>query len=121
MTTVYSSNTGPVMYHLDKVVQGDDFSLSIAFRNKNDLTPFDLTGYSFKMQVRRADKSLVFTLEQPTNITVIGNIVTITISNAHTSMMEPCFEYYYDLQSSNGGNITTWIRGRLIVMQQVTV
>jgi len=71
--------------------KGDTFTLQVTFENQLG-APLSLTGYVWKVDVREDD------------------VAPTTILN----------DTIYDLQSTNGGSVKTWLRGRFRVNEDVT-
>jgi hypothetical protein len=102
---------------------GDDFSKLLEITNKK--VPVDMTGYSFKMQIRKnkGDATAILTLVSPTNIDISdvanGNII-ITISNAVTTTLVEQ-QAVYDLKwTTDLGIVTTILEGAVQIQQTVT-
>ncbi len=103
---------------------GNDFSKLLEIRQEDD-TPIDVTGYSFKMQIRkcRDDDVAIATLASPTDIDVTdaanGNII-INISDTVTATYEEQ-NAVYDLQwTTDLGIVTTILEGDIQILQTVT-
>jgi len=98
--------------------QGATFNLN--FRVETDGTPWNLTGYTFAMQVRRS-ASATATLLNITSATMtsVGH-VSVTVSAATMSDV-PAGRWVYDIElTSSGGQVTRILEGRFIVKAQVT-
>jgi len=98
--------------------QGATFNLN--FRVETDGVPWNLTGYTFKMQVRRST-SATTTLINLTSATMtsVGH-VSATV-NATTMATVPAGRWVYDIElTSSGGQVTRILEGRFIVTPEVT-
>ncbi len=98
--------------------QGATFNLN--FRVETNGTPWNLTGYTFAMQVRRST-SATTTLHNLTTATMtsVGH-VTATV-NATTMSGVPAGRWVYDIElTSSGGEVTRILEGRFIVTPEVT-
>jgi len=98
--------------------QGATFNLN--FRVETDGTPWNLTGYTFAMQVRRS-ASATTTLLNLTSATMtsVGH-VSATVS-ATTMAGVPAGRWVYDIElTSSGGQVTRILEGRFIVTAEVT-
>jgi hypothetical protein len=98
--------------------QGATFNLN--FTVATDGTPWNLTGYTFAMQVRRSTNNSS-TLLNITSATMnsSGN-VAVTVS-ATTMNTVPPGRWVYDIElTSSGGQVTRILEGRFIVKAQVT-
>jgi hypothetical protein len=98
--------------------QGATFNLN--FRVETDGTPWNLTGYTFKMQVRRSanDANTLLNLTSAT-MNSVGHVST-TVS-ATTMSGVPAGRWVYDIElTSSGGEVTRILEGRFIVSPQVT-
>ena len=98
--------------------QGATFNLN--FTVQTDGTPWDLTGYTFAMQVRRSTSSSTTLLNLTSaTMTSVGNVST-TVS-ATTMNTVPSGRWVYDIElTSSGGQVTRILEGRFIVKAQVT-
>lgn len=86
-------------------------------------TAWDLSSYTFAMQVRESTVSTTKLLDLPTDGTVTmdasGNI-SVTVSATKTNTL-PAGRWVYDLElTSAGGQVTRLLEGRFIVNIQVT-
>jgi hypothetical protein len=98
--------------------QGATFNLN--FRVETDGTPWNLTGYTFAMQVRRSanDANTLLNITTAT-MTSVGR-VSATV-NATTMSDVPAGRWVYDIElTSSGGQVTRILEGRFIVTAQVT-
>ena len=98
--------------------QGATFNLN--FRVETNGTPWNLTGYTFAMQVRRSTSATTTLLNLTTaTMTSVGH-VTATV-NATTMSGVPAGRWVYDIElTSSGGQVTRILEGRFIVTAQVT-
>jgi hypothetical protein len=101
----------PVTVNLD-AYEGDDWFQT--FRFKEDTTPVDLSSAQVRSECRGPGAAL---FEMPTNL---GNA-----SGGEVTLMLPegikAGSYYYDVQVTLSGQITTWVTGKLNVKPEVTV
>ena len=98
--------------------QGATFNLN--FRVETDGTPWNLTGYTFAMQVRRSanDANTLLNITSAT-MNSVGHVST-TVS-AGTMSDVPAGRWVYDIElTSSGGEVTRILEGRFIVSPQVT-
>jgi hypothetical protein len=105
------------------IVRGDTFYYNLQVQDQ-DLNGIDLSEYtSAKMQVRENEYSNpVLTLSSSGNTIDISNLVAgQIILNAQTSSIINANHYYYDLQLSNNTKVETVMKGKFIVIQDVTI
>ncbi len=98
--------------------QGATFNLN--FRVETDGTPWNLTGYTFAMQVRRSanDANTLLNITSAT-MTSVGH-VSATVSAA-TMADVPAGRWVYDIElTSSGAQVTRILEGRFIVTPEVT-
>lgn len=119
MQKVVSLNYAPGLANLHNIVQGDDAALTVEVKY-SDGSPFALDNVSIRIQIRRADKSLLATFTVGSGIEVSGNTFTWTIPDAITSLMDPCQSYNYDVEFDEAGKIRTVLSGKITLMEQVT-
>ena len=98
--------------------QGATFNLN--FRVETDGTPWNLSDYTFAMQVRRSSSSNTTLLNiTSATMTAIGQ-VSVTVP-ATTMNSVPAGRWVYDIElTSSGDEVTRILEGRFIVTAQVT-
>jgi hypothetical protein len=98
--------------------QGATFNLN--FRVETDGTPWNLTDYTFAMQVRRSTSSNTTLLNLTTATMTSGGHVS-AIASATTMSGVPAGRWVYDIElTSLGGEVTRILEGRFIVTPEVT-
>ena len=98
--------------------QGATFNLN--FRVETDGTPWNLTGYTFAMQVRRSTSDTNTLLNITSATMTSGGHVTAT-ATATTMSGIPAGRWVYDIElTSSGGQVTRILEGRFIVTAEVT-
>ena len=108
--------------------RGDTFTLELTF-NDEDGIPIDLSsGYEWMMQVREADTSTTALIDGDSNDDSANDfgftgtntgLLTITASSATMASIEGGL-YVYDLQSSQGATVITWMYGIFKVNEDVS-
>ena len=98
--------------------QGATFNLN--FRVETNGTPWNLTGYTFAMQVRRSTSSNTTLLNiDDATMTSVGH-VSVSIPAAIMDNV-PAGRWVYDIElTSSGEEVTRILEGRFIVTAQVT-
>ena len=98
--------------------QGATFNLN--FRVETDGTPWNLTGYTFAMQVRKSTSATTTLLNiTSATMTSLGQ-VSVTVSAA-TMADVPAGRWVYDIElTSSGSQVTRILEGRFIVTPEVT-
>lgn len=87
------------------IEQGTDFSFTVTLKDPVTKLPIDLTGYSFAAQIREEyasaapTASLVITNSAPTT-----GVITLSMTNANTSLLPAQKTLYYDLEGTNTSN-----------------
>lgn len=104
------------------IVQGDTFTNAPVW--KINSTPVNVTGYSARMQVRRAvDGSLVVTLSSTNGRITVGTTdgkFTLALTATETSAL-PTGQFLYDLEvTAPDATVTTLLQGGFTVNPQVT-
>ena len=104
--------------------QGAQFTLQVVYDNNNG-TPFNLTGYTARMQVRPkfGSDNAVLTLSSPSSgivITPLTGTLALTATTAQTGDIDGGF-YVYDLEITSGGVVTRLMQGSVTVRDQVTL
>ena len=98
--------------------QGATFNLN--FRVETNGTPWNLTDYSFAMQVRRST-SATTTLLNLTSATMTSVGHVSATASATTMSSVPAGRWVYDIElTSLGGEVTRILEGRFIVTPEVT-
>lgn len=103
------------------IEQGSDFATSITLDDV-DGTPFDLTDYTSKSQIRKSYYSANATAEFIISITnPTTGIIGLNLESANTANMAPG-RYVYDVVIKNNQNVKTRVlEGIVNVLPQVTV
>jgi hypothetical protein len=101
--------------------KGDTFSLELTFKDP-DGAELDLTGYTWKIDVRETDTSTSVILEDD-QFTYSGSAEGLLRISASATTMEEVDGgiYVYDLQSNNSGSVKTWLYGIFKVNEDVTL
>lgn len=101
--------------------KGDSFRLEITFKDDSGAV-LNLTGYTWKLDVRETDTSSSAILEDDafTYSGTTQGVLTITAPAATMAGVNGGL-YVYDLQSTNGGSVKTWIYGIFKVNEDVTL
>ena len=98
--------------------QGATFNLN--FRVETDGTPWNLSDYTFAMQVRRSTSSNTTLINLTSATMTSGGNVSATV-NATTMSSVPAGRWVYDIElRSSGGQVTRILEGRFIVTAEVT-
>lgn len=98
--------------------QGATFNLN--FRVETDGTPWDLSDYTFAMQVRRSTSSSTTLLDITSATMNSSGQVSVTVPAATMSDV-PAGRWVYDIElTSSGDEVTRILEGRFIVSPQVT-
>lgn len=106
----------PVRYDLE-IYKGATFSRAFTFKNRATKQPIDLTGYTPKAQIRPAENSAILSKEFV--LTISGGTVTMQLSASDTAELAPGVQAW-DLKLSDNGNVTYWIRGKVLITGRVT-
>ena len=98
--------------------QGATFNLN--FRVETDGTAWDLSDYTFAMQVRRSSSSTTTLLDVTSaTMTSVGH-VSVEVSAAEMTDV-PAGRWVYDIElTSSGDEVTRILEGRFIVTPEVT-
>jgi hypothetical protein len=101
--------------------KGDSFRLELTFKDDTGAV-INLTGYTWKLDVRETDTSASAILEDDAftySGTTLG-VLTITAPPVTMSAVSGGL-YVYDLQSTNSGAVKTWLYGIFKVNEDVTL
>jgi len=102
-------------------MRNDTFKLNMDWIDANN-NPIDLTGYTFKAQVRKSStaSTAILTFED-SDFTkdASGNLL---MAKSSTDMNIPSANYFYDLQVTQTatGDVSTWLGGLFVVQEDVT-
>jgi hypothetical protein len=98
--------------------QGATFNFN--FRVETNGTAWDLSDYSFAMQVRRSSSSSTTLLNLTSATMTNQGRVSVTV-NAATMADVPAGRWVYDIElTSSGDEVTRILEGRFIVTPEVT-
>jgi len=101
--------------------KGDSFRLELTFKDDTGAV-INLTGYTWKLDVRETDTSASTILEDDV-FSYSGTsqgVLTITALPATMAGVNGGL-YVYDLQSTNTGSVKTWLYGIFKVNEDVTL
>lgn len=100
--------------------QGADFSTGITLYADNGITPLDLTGYTFKAQMRKSYmSSTAYTFTCSTPNATIGQLI-LTMDADITDTIKPG-RYLYDIEMVDTTTYKTRpVEGVVIVSPQIT-
>jgi hypothetical protein len=101
--------------------KGDSFRLELTFKDDTGAV-LNLTGYTWKLDVRETDTSSSAILEDSAfsySGTAQG-VLTITATAVTMAGIDGGI-YVYDLQSTNSGSVKTWLYGIFKVNEDVTL
>jgi hypothetical protein len=101
--------------------KGDSFRLELTFKDDTGAV-LNLTGYTWKLDVRETDTSSSAILEDDvfTYSGTAQGVLTITAAPATMAGVGGGI-YVYDLQSTNSGSVKTWLYGIFKVNEDVTL
>lgn len=102
------------------IVRGDDYKLVVTL--SNGVTPFDLTGYTAKAQIRPTTAvSAPLTAEFTCTIVAPATDGVIELTLSHTVTETLTGNGYWDLQITDGtGWVTTIVSGAVTMVPDVT-
>lgn len=104
--------------------RNDSFSLELTMNDPNG-DPIDLTEYSsFKMEIRRHDRktgTATLAMRSESNEITGTSEGVLSINKAAADMDIPGGSYVYDLQAVKNAVVTTWLRGKFIINEDVTI
>lgn len=100
--------------------KGDTFSIKLTFTD-SDGNAIDLTSYIWKMDVKETDTSSGDIIAD-SSFTYSGNssgVLTVTATAATMAAVTSGL-YVYDLQSTNAGDVRTWIHGLFKINEDIS-
>lgn len=100
--------------------KGDTFKIEFTFNDDNG-DPIDLTNYTWKMDVKETDTSSGDIIADNSFVYSgnVNGVLTITAASSVMSNVNGGI-YVYDLQSTNSGEVKTWIYGIFKVNEDVS-
>lgn len=107
------------------VKRGDSFNLTITVTDTDTGNAIDVSGYTFKCQVRaskNSSKKLLEFLTSDNTLSVGGasnNVITLT-QTAATMAGLPDGTHYWDLEVTSGSTTETWYSGNFAVEKDVS-
>jgi len=108
--------------------KGDTFTLELTFKDEDGVVIDLSSGYEWMMQVRESDTSTSTLLDGDSNDDIANDfgftgdnngLLTITASSNTMATIEGGI-YVYDLQSSQGATVITWMYGIFKVNEDVS-
>jgi hypothetical protein len=108
----------PAIVPVLKVYRGDTFSASFVIKSDDSPLDFVSLGWgSWSAQWREkplADNPVAFTVD---STSASSGCLKITMAASNTATLK---DGYWDLQATKGGEVKTWLRGEVLVQQDVT-
>tara|TARA_R110000824_G_scaffold283089_1_gene471452 strand:- start:343 stop:702 length:360 start_codon:yes stop_codon:yes gene_type:complete len=100
--------------------KGDTFSLEFTFTDSSGVA-INLTGYTWKMDVKETDTSSgdIIADDSFTYSGTAAGLLTVT-ATASTMAGVTGGLYVYDLQSTTGGSVKTWIYGLFTINEDIS-
>lgn len=97
--------------------KNDTFRFTITAKDASS-NDFNFTGYTSKMQIKDAlSGSVLQTYADGSGLTLETGLITVDLGKLALSRQE----LIYDLQlTSAGGDVSTWLNGKLIEVEDVT-
>lgn len=109
------------------IFQGATFDQTFFYEKGEPPAPFNLSGYTAKMQIRSKPESKAVILELSTTngritLNYLGNhgAIRLLISKDITATLPPRNEAVYDLVLLSGGDKTRILQGSVIISPEVT-
>lgn len=110
--------SGPAKQNL-QVVRGDTLTL-VATMTTDGVTPIDITGRTYAMQIRTSPDATSATATFTCTVTnAAGGVVTCTLAASTTATLDPQ-NYSYDLQETASGVVSTIMSGIVKVVADTT-
>lgn len=102
-------------------MKNDTFRLEMQWLD-SDEAPIDLTGYTFKSQVRKSKTSPDYVLQFEDSDFSKDALGNLTMYKASSLMNVNSGNYYYDLQATNttSGDVFTWLGGAFVIQEDIT-
>lgn len=108
----------PGLYNIT-AYRNDTFVISFTLLDQSS-QPIDLSGAVVKMQVRdKPDGEVLWELTEGDGITV-GGTGNNVISISKVCDINGCGSYYYDLQATDSGVVSTYVKGAFHVIKDIT-
>lgn len=110
--------SGPAPRDLE-IYRGDDYAHKITFVDNSDPPePLNLSGYTFKAQIRDRPENGISVLSSFTIDTsdAASGIITLHLNAAETEIPSG----YWDLEVNDGSVTQTWLRGKVTMSGDVT-
>ena len=106
------------------IVADQGASFTLAFTIDTNGTPWNLTGYKARMQVRPFVESTtkIFDLTETDGIALGGVLGTVTVTRSAAQMAAArAGRHVFDLElESGGGTVTKILKGRFVIEPEVT-
>jgi hypothetical protein len=100
-----------------KIVAGDTWSQSFTVKRNN--VPYDMTGMQLDLEVKDEDDVSIMELSSAGTSPAL-TISTTSFSIYQLAAFDTVGKYYYDLQLTNSGKVSTICRGYITVIKEYT-
>ena len=100
---------------------GDDESVTITFSDKATGSPINITGRTYRAQIRRspADATILATWTCAITSGAAGKL-TLTLSDTTTATLSPGYAVWDLEETTSGGLVSTPLSGRVTIVQDVS-
>ena len=104
-------------------LKGDTFLRELIFwEDKYKTIPVDITGFTFKMQVRKGRLCTVILSFDMSDGIAITPTNKLTLSKTALEMSSlPVGTFDYDIERTSGSVVTTFIKGSFIIQQDYSI
>ena len=97
--------------------RGQTWTQNIYFKQHDE--PIDLTGVTFRSQVRPEENSETLSAEFTVHVDGAAGKVSLVLPDSVTAAFLDGV-YYWDLKATDDGEVKYWVRGKFIVSGRVT-
>jgi hypothetical protein len=113
------------MAELTQLRRGDTPTWRVAVKEADNITPFDLTGYTVrctaKTNLSDADSAAVFTLVSPTNITIVSpataGLIDIVPPHTATNTLTTDLTVWLDVQLARSSPLRVYT----VILKQISI
>ena len=100
---------------------GDDESVTITFSDETTGLPINITGRTYRAQIRSASSSTTILASWTCAVTNgAAGILTLSLTDTRTSTLSPGFAVWDLEETTAGGIVSTPLAGRVSIVQDVT-
>ena len=101
-----------------KLYRGDSFSFRLTLSSSS--LPYNLTGSTFKSQIKEKGKTAIAAELTPVVENAVSGIVTFVLTTTESDKLIPGKKYFYDIEMTKNQSKSTILAGPIVVVADIS-